>query len=138
MDKGIHLARFLGRDILRDVKAFDLARDMGGQGRRIESRDTANARTSVDDIVPSGGHIVAHGETMPKPVMTTRRFTDDSSNRQSKGGFGWPRKPRGITGPTRPDASPRGLHGNTQTALTPCARRRGADRLALITACRAN
>lgn len=61
MDKGIHLARFLGRDILRDVKAFDLARDMGGQGRRIESRDTANARTSVDDIVPSGGHIVAHG-----------------------------------------------------------------------------
>jgi len=26
------------------------------------------------------------GLTMPRPVMTTRRFTDDSQNRQKKGG----------------------------------------------------
>ncbi|CFO65559.1 Uncharacterised protein [Bordetella pertussis] len=27
------------------------------------------------------------GLTIPRPVMTTRRFTEDSSNRQNKGGF---------------------------------------------------
>ncbi len=73
MDEGIHLAGFLGRDIGADVEVLDFAGDVRGDGRGIETGDAADARTSVDDIVPSGGQVVADRR------HDTKASDDDSS-----------------------------------------------------------
>ncbi|MCY1359403.1 hypothetical protein D9M69_459720 [compost metagenome] len=73
MDERIHLAGFLGRDIGADVEVFDFAGNVRGDGRGIETGDAADARTSVDDIVPSGGQVVPHGRN------DTQAGDDDTS-----------------------------------------------------------
>ncbi|MCY1314159.1 hypothetical protein D9M70_647680 [compost metagenome] len=73
MDERIHLAGFLGRDIGADVEVFDFASNVRGDGRGIETGDAADARTSVDDIVPSGGQVVSNGRN------DTQAGDDDTS-----------------------------------------------------------
>ncbi|MNI30019.1 hypothetical protein D3C73_838480 [compost metagenome] len=73
MDEGIHLAGFFARDIGADVEVFDFASNVRGDGRGIETGDAADARTSVDDIVPSGGQVASNGRN------DTQAGDDDTS-----------------------------------------------------------
>ncbi|CFP59774.1 Uncharacterised protein [Bordetella pertussis] len=73
MDEGIHLAGFFGGHVLGDVEILDLAGDVRRQRGRVETGDAADAGTSVDDIVPGAGNVVAHG------ANDTQAGDDDSS-----------------------------------------------------------
>jgi len=59
MDEAVHLLGFLGGHVLRDVEILDFTRDLGVESRGIETSDTPDARTPVDDIVPCAVNIAA-------------------------------------------------------------------------------
>jgi hypothetical protein len=66
MDKGIHVARFLGRHIVFDVEAFDFAGKARGEVRGIELRDLGDTRLASDQIGPAVGNGIANRRNQPK------------------------------------------------------------------------
>jgi hypothetical protein len=52
VDEGIEMPSFLGRKVLVDIEPANLASDLGGEGRGIESGDPTDTRTTRDQIRP--------------------------------------------------------------------------------------
>jgi len=59
MDEDIHMARFLGVEILLDVEAFDFTRKTGGESRRVKSGDVSDPGLSLGDCFPRIGNRIA-------------------------------------------------------------------------------
>jgi hypothetical protein len=76
MDEGIHVARFLGRDVILDIEAFDFAGKAGGESCCVKLGDVGDAGFALGDSSPGFGNVIADGDTAPRPVTTTRRFLE--------------------------------------------------------------
>jgi hypothetical protein len=74
VDEGIHPARFLGGQILRDVKPPDLAGDLRAEaaGSKREIRVMPDFPAMM--LAQASGTPIPTGETMPRPVTTTLRL----------------------------------------------------------------
>jgi hypothetical protein len=59
VDEHIHVARFLRRQVRRDVEVLDLARDAAGEGRRLKARDGADAGLARNQVLPGDLYGVA-------------------------------------------------------------------------------
>ena len=60
VDEGVHVTRFLGRDVVLDPEALDLTREAHRQVRCVEMGDMVDAGLSGDDAGPGLVHGVAH------------------------------------------------------------------------------
>jgi hypothetical protein len=76
MDKGIHVAGFLGRDVVLDIEAFDFARKTGRKWRCVELGDVGNAGFAPVAAAHVSAMLLPIGEMQPRPVMTTRRLRE--------------------------------------------------------------
>ena len=54
LDEGVHLLDVLLVDVVQGVEALDFARDLTGELRDVEPRDTADAAASGAERVPVG------------------------------------------------------------------------------------
>ena len=61
MDERVHMARFLGGNVVLDVEALHLAREARGEGRCVELRDGGDAGLARDQIGPAVGDGIADG-----------------------------------------------------------------------------
>jgi hypothetical protein len=59
MDEGIHAARFLGRQVGRDVEILHLPGDLRLEGRRIELRDAGYPAAAGGQVVPGVRDVIA-------------------------------------------------------------------------------
>jgi hypothetical protein len=73
MDESVHVPGFLGREVVLDVEALDLACKAASQRRGIEFRDVGDPRAPGDQVAPALGNAVAYGLMSPSPVTTTLR-----------------------------------------------------------------
>src|SRR4029077_10777054 len=62
----VHAARFLGRDVLRDVKVADLAAEAGRESRHVETRDRADAALTAQHGIPRTGDRAPHRRDDPE------------------------------------------------------------------------
>ena len=71
----IHAPRFLGRQVLREVEAAHRAAEAHREGGDVEARDRTDAALAAQNRRPRRiGTVLPTGETMPRPVTTTRRL----------------------------------------------------------------
>jgi hypothetical protein len=59
VDERVHVTRFLGREIVLDVEALDLAGEAAGEGRGVELGDVGDAGAARQQILPAFGNAVA-------------------------------------------------------------------------------
>ena len=59
MDEGVHVARVLGREIVLDLEALDLAGEAAGERGRIELGDVRDAGAAGQQVLPTLVHAVA-------------------------------------------------------------------------------
>ena len=95
VNEGIHRTRFFDRNNRIDVKVFNLARDVRIKGTGVKLRDAPDTRSTVYDIVPGRGNIIAHW------AHDAKTCNDDTSFHGSllicdKGGQGLRRNPTVI------------------------------------------
>ncbi|MNM68678.1 hypothetical protein D3C81_802420 [compost metagenome] len=61
LDEEVHLASFLGRQVVLDIEALDRATETGGKSRDIHMPDGPDATLSCQHTLPTAGHIRAKG-----------------------------------------------------------------------------
>src|ERR1700712_1448267 len=66
MDEGIHVAGVLAGDVVLDVEALHLAREVAAEGAGIELGDRGDAGLAGNDVGPALRHRVAHGTDQTK------------------------------------------------------------------------
>ena len=59
VDERVHVTRFLGREIVFDVEALDLAGEAAGEGRGVELGDVGDAGAAREQVLPAFGDAVA-------------------------------------------------------------------------------
>ena len=59
MDEAIHVPGFLGGDVILDLEALDLTREMARHAAGVEAGDGGNAGTSGEDVGPAFGNGIA-------------------------------------------------------------------------------
>src|ERR1700712_3563979 len=99
MDEGIHVAGVLAGDVVLDVEALHLAREVAAEGAGIELGDRGDAGLARNDVGPALRHRVAHGTDQTKTGdddATTTHFRILSGSEEPKfnGDTPGPRRPR--------------------------------------------
>ncbi|MNE24087.1 hypothetical protein D3C80_1173650 [compost metagenome] len=61
LDEEVHLASFLGRQVVLDIEAFDRAAKTGGESRDVHMPNGTDTTLARQHTLPTAGHIRAEG-----------------------------------------------------------------------------
>src|ERR1019366_851358 len=67
VDERVHVPRILGREIVLDLDALDLAGNAAGEGGRVELRDVRDAGSTGEQVLPTDVDAVADRTDEPEP-----------------------------------------------------------------------